>query len=88
MQILIKITEEQYDRIKFMNLLNDDRANYLRSIILNGTPLPEHHGDLVDRYELKRAIVKDPRKALSLVDLADFVWLAPTIIEAEGSDSE
>jgi hypothetical protein len=29
---------------------------------------------------------KDPRKALSFVDLMDFVWLAPTIIE--GSDAE
>ena len=47
------------------------------------TELPKRHGDLIDRQELQNAMEKDIRKAMSFVDLTDFVWLAPTIIEAE-----
>lgn len=84
MKLIIDIPKEYYEALKEMS---DENLSIIdRAIIRYGTPLPEHHGDLIDRDKLKRTIVKDPRRALSLVDLADFVWLAPTIIE--GSDSE
>lgn len=86
MQIVIDIDENLYTRLFDNGVDNYDDAVDMAKAIRKGTPLPEKHGDLIDRDELKRTIVKDPRRALSLVDLADFVWLAPTIIE--GSDSE
>lgn len=90
MQIVISIDEDVFTRL-FDNgtedyaIVNDDLFAVARSI-RKGTPLPEHHGRLIDADALQTEMEKDVRKAMSFVDLKDFVWLAPTIIE--GSDSE
>lgn len=87
---MISIDEDVFTRL-FDNgtedyaIVNDDLFAVARSI-RKGTPLPEHHGRLIDADALQTEMEKDVRKAMSFVDLKDFVWLAPTIIE--GSDSE
>ena len=79
MQIVIDIPDEIYK--KYM----DDRVRVTDVLhaVRHGTPLPKGHGRLIDADELKRTMEKDKRRALSFVDLTDFVWLAPTIIEAD-----
>lgn len=51
----------------------------LRKAIKKGTPLPEHHGRLIDACELVKV-------ANISKDIFGALWNAPTIIE--GSDSE
>lgn len=77
MEIVIKIHEKDYQSMK-----NGHIPFSVHDVIMNGTPLPEHHGRLIDADELRRTMEKDVRKAMSFVDLADFVWLAPTIVQA------
>lgn len=83
MQIVIDIDDEAYKELKKHKTITLPLNDYISSSIIYGTPLPKGHGDLIDRNELKRTMENDVRKALSFVDLTDFVWLAPTIIEAD-----
>lgn len=85
MKIVIDIPKIMYGVIKEYGItfLSSYDKKTLRKSIANGTPLPKHHGRLIDADKLRETMEKDPRKALSFVDLTDFVWLAPTIIEAE-----
>lgn len=89
MKIVIDIPEEIYTyllaRYKYQNTDDIGLSGFdkVGVSIKNGTPLPKNHGRLIDADELKRTMEKDIRKALSFVDLTDFVWLAPTIIEAD-----
>jgi hypothetical protein len=82
MKIVIKISDEDYKAIAKGYLPYGAIADAIR----NGIPLPKNHGRLIDADALQTEMEKDVRKAMSFVDLKDFVWLAPTIIE--GSDSE
>ena len=79
MQIVIDIPEILYTKIQ--NGKADKRT--LETVILHGTPLPKGHGRLIDSDVLQEEMEKDVRRAMSFVDLTNFVWLAPTIIEAE-----
>lgn len=66
----------------------------LREAIKNGTPLPEHHGNLIDVNVLKNNIHYVPLAPIFQGDyvtyrnviFADILDMLPTIIE--GSDSE
>ncbi len=53
MQIVINIPEAVYKRIKDYEKTNSP-LEYLEKMILNGTPLPKGHGDLIDANELNR----------------------------------
>ena len=93
MKIVIDIHDKLYDLIKhyersieIIEEENDTLEITLMRAVINGIPLPEHHGRLIDADALQAEMDKDVRRAMSFVDLKDFVWLAPTIIE--GSDSE
>jgi hypothetical protein len=86
MKIVIDIDDNLYTRLFDNGVDNYDDAVDMAKAIRKGTPLPEHHGRLIDADALRETMEKDPRKALSFVDLMDFVWLAPTIIE--GSESK
>lgn len=86
MQIVIDIDENLYTRLFDNGVDNYDDAVDMAKAIRKGTPLPEHHGRLIDADALQMEMDKDVRRAMSFVDLKDFVWLAPTIIE--GSDAE
>ena len=56
MQIVIDIPEEIYNmsRIAIVHPLAE--TNIPLAVICNGTPLPESHGDLIDRNELLRKL--------------------------------
>ncbi len=80
MKIVIDMPEDVYEEIMAHNRElreSGKSAYYLEGLIQNGTPLPEGHGDLIDRKEL----LKQP------MDLANYpsnyVQVAPTIIEAD-----
>ena len=50
MQIVIDIDEESYEHIKAYS--NEEVLPVGWYAIINGTPLPEEHGDLIDRTKL------------------------------------
>lgn len=80
MQVVININDIVYKNIMIDNGWSGAE---LAKIIKSGTPLPKGHGRLIDADKLQAEMKKDIRRAMSFVDLTDFVWLAPTIIEAE-----
>ena len=87
MQIVISIPDEEYELVRHGNKSYTTEL-VLMNAVANGTPLPIGHGRLIDADELKRTMEKDKRRALSFVDLTDFVWLAQTIIEANVVENE
>jgi hypothetical protein len=85
MEIVIKIPEEDYIKISNSNPSYADDFN-LYYAIKNGTPLPEYHGDLIDRDSLELdSDWSDYYDGFSAYSESQ-VRLAPTIIE--GSESE
>lgn len=51
MEIVIEITNEEYEWIKRANIQTTPLNRFCVKAIANGTPLPEH-GDLIDRDKL------------------------------------
>jgi len=51
MQIVIDISEEMYEDLKYLNVHGFTTA--VEEAVANGTPLPERHGDLKDMGNLK-----------------------------------
>ena len=87
MELVISIPEEDFEIMKH-NVAVDNPLCPLSekdivTIIANGTPLPKGHGRLIDANRIREEMEKDVRRAMSFVDLTDFVWLAPTIVEAD-----
>lgn len=77
-ELVIKIPKELYEAYKGRPpMLGDVGMDMIAQSIANGTPLPKHHGRLIDADALTE-------KAPEIQDYLDV--LAPTIIE--GSDSE
>lgn len=80
MKIVIDIHEEDWEFIK-----ESDGCRWSRAIIegvINGTPLPEHHGRLIDADEIQFENTEfdtysDYSRAFDAIDQAD------TIIEAD-----
>lgn len=92
MKIVIEISEEDYKLIKSYG---KGSTNYRISLNLydavkNGVPLPKHHGDLIDRRELKKEVYTttewngDIHRIIYEASIDD----ANPIIKAEGSESE
>ena len=50
MQIVIEIDKETYKEIKKI-VANGNEMCFMHILIANGTPLPEGHGDLIDKAE-------------------------------------
>lgn len=81
MQVLIEIPELKYKVIQnacYHSLASHDMAN----MILNGIVLPESHGDLIDRDELKRYarwynLATD--KSIHAVLTKEIDWMEPVI---------
>ena len=86
MKIVIDIHEKDYQSMK-----NGHISFSLLNAIMNGTPLPEHHGDLIDRDELliksewygERATYSNPIPNGETAVPEEVVLNAPTIIEGE-----
>ena len=92
MKIVIDLPKEYYEALKEMS--GETLSIIDRAIIRYGTPLPEHHGDLIDVNVLKNNIHYVPLAPIFQGDyvtyrnviFADILDMLPTIIE--GSDSE
>jgi hypothetical protein len=48
MQVVINISEEDYEGLKKKDEFNDMYLNHYEKLIVHGTPLPKGHGRLVD----------------------------------------
>lgn len=85
MRIVIEIPDRIYKIIqnRTLNIMDDE---ILENALRNGTPLPEHHGRLIDAdklpYEDIESIDGNTYMCVNAYDIDH----APTIIE--GSDSE
>lgn len=51
MEIVIEISEEEYNRMKEKKMFGN--VTVWKNAICNGTPLPKGHGDLIDRSTLE-----------------------------------
>ena len=83
MQIVIEIPESTYKEIMYDSQFTDWNLNCYERAIKNGTPLPEHHSDLIERDALLDN-VKDYGEGQSKLMLIDpyYVRRADTIIPA------
>jgi hypothetical protein len=89
MELIIDIPEEIYQKIKETNMIISGRRNGKRfdyilfNAVIKGTPLPEHHGDLIDRNSLELdSDWSDYYDGFSAYSESQ-VRLAPTIIDGE-----
>ncbi len=87
MQIVIDISDEQYEIIKKLvknqNSVCPD-ADSAEKIILKGTPLPKGHGRLIDADALECDCFNRTSDDYAF----DCIDNAPTIIEADKAESE
>lgn len=83
-ELVIKIPEEEYNFMKTQVAFGN--TNPLKMRIAYGTPLPKHHGRLVDADAF---IERTERiyKLTGYVLMADDVEHEPTIIEADKGES-
>lgn len=79
MQIVIDIDDDMYKSVVNNDayVLGDVDWILLENAIANGTPLPEHHGRLIDADKIMR---------VDHIVLESAIDNAPTIIEGSGSD--
>ena len=77
MQIVIKIPDEEYKRLTYIDILK------LRGYIEKGTLLPKGHGDLKDADMLCDYFWDNRSKLYTHKDLRIVIDNVPTIIEAE-----
>jgi hypothetical protein len=86
MQIVIDISEEMYEELKYLNVHGFTTA--AEEAIANGIPLPEGHGklfdvnDLLDRIGLEDNESNRDENVGEIVTLEDFDYI-PTIIPAD-----
>lgn len=90
MKIVIDIDDEDYKQIQDINSAFNGFTARLYSTIRKGTPLPEHHGRLIDADAFQKyCFNKNFDKRLSdggLATINFFLGLQPTIIE--GSETK
>jgi hypothetical protein len=86
MKIVIEIDEEDWKDINDIHFIREDLKFKIGKAIMKGTPLPEHHGRLIDAD----AYISNHSSFgwLNDIEVDDFNEITPTIIEAEGSDNE
>jgi hypothetical protein len=78
MQVVINISEKDYQTLKKKEEFDAMYLNYYEKLIVYGTPLPKGHGRLIDADALNfNADYNEP-----LISKFDFDQ-APTIIEAD-----
>jgi hypothetical protein len=93
MQVVINISEEDYEGLKRKDKFNDMHLNYYEKLIANGVPLPKGHGRLVDADEFHHTLedmpIRDNDKWFNWLQKAcNRLAEAPTIIEADKVESE
>lgn len=83
MQIVIDIPEDAYRQIRNWGVPTDELRRKIYDMIDNSTPLPEHHGRLIDEAEVIKSLFYYVKGTKTIGQCIDDT---PTIIE--GSDSE
>jgi hypothetical protein len=88
-ELVIKIPEKAYNALTHSEFDANLVVDEMRKAIANGIPLPEHHGRLIDADDLyeKSRLCHTEEDGTACVEWRE-INDAPTIIEAEGSDSE
>ena len=56
MQIVINISDKDYQNLKAKDKFDDMYLNYYERLIVNGIPLPQNHGDLKDMDDIYEAL--------------------------------
>lgn len=85
MKMVIEIDEEDWKDINDIHFIREDLKFKIGKAIMKGTPLPEHHGRLIDADDI--ALIDEEFYVPSDYYVAESaINDAPTIIE--GSDSE
>ena len=91
MKIVIKISDHILKKVK-EHYVNPYEVDEICEAILSGTPLPEHHGRLIDADELYGDFIDGTEgydcNTWNRIEIGDIIEDAPTIIEAEGGESE
>lgn len=87
-QIVITLNDDDYNRIMDYGLILEADRNILASAIKHGTPLPEHHGRLIDADSLLESF-RDGTEAYDCrgwtkFEIAEEIDNEPTVLE--GSD--
>lgn len=89
MHIVIDISEEMYEELKYLNVHGFTTA--VEEAVANGTPLPIGHGKLKDVDDLDVTTIEtddyDGNEVLDVV-LKEDIDEAPTIIEADTESEE
>lgn len=98
MEIVIKISDTLMEYIIKGRDLSEEQNNEMACAIADGTPLPEHHGRLIECEPIYDKLIRSYRAdkkdypeigkdyRVGLSNAIDLLIKAPTIIE--GSDSE
>ena len=95
MQLVIEISREQYECVRLTGHIGNTTA--VSNAILNGTPLPEHHGRLIDADALEQEMIIAEGKAeggcdyymTDVIDRAkEYIIDAETIIPATKEGAE
>ena len=82
MQIVIDVPDEKYDRLVYQDIIS------LRSYVENGIVLPKGHGRLIDANRLRSMYSINRANFNTVVGIQKWIDDAPTIIEADDSESE
>jgi hypothetical protein len=95
MDVVIKISEEAYNTLKTKGSIDYLNAKHILNAVINGTPLPKGHSDLVYRDDILASFVaaraelsgefdEGLHEAWEIVNSED---ATPAIIKGERSDS-
>lgn len=94
MQIVINISDIDYDDIKEYGTILDECRDDIAKAIINGTPLPKGHGRLIDADGLVPDCQEDSvyydddeHNVFTAVGIAQ-IECADTILEADKSEGE
>ena len=84
-ELVIKIPKQVYNYIrKYEHIANSDALD-IKDAIINGTPLPKGHGDLIDRNEVIKSLFDYHKGQKTIGQCIDDVQ---TIIEADTESEE
>ena len=91
MKLVIEIPDEVYSHAKDIEnrLLTPSEESVIRDSVVNGTPLPERHGRLIDKDKMMGDLLTVDLQYQDLIDWCLQVTEAqPTIIEADGGGED
>ena len=81
MQVVINISDKDYQNLKAKDKFDDMYLNYYEKLIVNGIPLPQNHGDLKDMNDIYEALESWNDDTGWIIDAIDFQ--TETIVKAD-----